>query len=409
MKILHRLAIPTLAILCLLFVHQVILLAPHPRTGKPIRKPHYDINLSRFTELQFTLGDERGVLKTAAAQLESTYVPSHLDESLENALKEAAVMTFNSRVVANLKHMIYRALQYFGWSHSDASGFVRRAHLYVASTEQFQALLPEINVSLVDASQVIQVVDVGSGSGTETAKLAEALELSISINPPPATTKNPLQHVNVTCFESAASLRHQLRSRGFTVADSLEEIADNSIHVGALLNVLDRCDNPIDLVRAMLQKLRQATSEQYDGGYLMIGIVMPFKGGQVLEGTWGNDGKSASRRPRNRLVLPSITATKKRKGWTEFQAAHFYAGLLHHIPQLEVVRWTRLPYVSIGGIQFTHSTLDMVLMVLRRPRSGTNNNNDSTETVPLPEGENEIESVGKDGSEDPAEMDKTEL
>ena len=196
---------------------------------------------------------------------------------------------------------------------------------------------------------------------------------------------------------------------GFTVADSLEEIADNSIHVGALLNVLDRCDNPIDLVRAMLQKLRQATSEQYDGGYLMIGIVMPFKGGQVLEGTWGNDGKSASRRPRNRLVLPSITATKKRKGWTEFQAAHFYAGLLHHIPQLEVVRWTRLPYVSIGGIQFTHSTLDMVLMVLRRPRSGTNNNNDSTETVPLPEGENEIESVGKDGSEDPAEMDKTEL
>ena len=43
----------------------------------------------------------------------------------------------------------------------------------------------------------------------------------------------------------------------------------------------------------------------------------------------------------------------------------FLDALVHRHPQLELASWTRLPYVSSGGVIKTHTYIDMALMAFR--------------------------------------------
>jgi len=45
--------------------------------------------------------------------------------------------------------------------------------------------------------------------------------------------------------------------------------------------------------------------------------------------------------------------------------ARFFEAISRLQPQLEIVRWTRLPYVSSGDSKRTHYTLDMAVAVLK--------------------------------------------
>ena len=46
-------------------------------------------------------------------------------------------------------------------------------------------------------------------------------------------------------------------------------------------------------------------------------------------------------------------------------AVAFLDALVHRHPQLELASWTRLPYVSSGGVIKTHTYIDMALMAFR--------------------------------------------
>ena len=87
--------------------------------------------------------------------------------------------------------------------------------------------------------------------------------------------------------------------------------------------------------------------------------------GRVFEGKLFHPWKRArSRKPLFPLQLLSGLDIPNEKSF-EVNAAKFFEAILRLQPQLELVKWTRLPYVSSGDLKRTHYTLDMAVAVLK--------------------------------------------
>lgn len=335
--------------------------APTPQRGIPINEFAFKVDVA-WLENWATTGEGR--THAAAAALAATFKRNRNAAGPDAALKHflnasaAASASQRGRAVTLAKWNLFWALQrYLGWSRTDASGFLRLATLYVASEEQLGRLAhAALDAPSHDADGAPRsLLDIGAGTGTETAKLAAALGVA------PA---------RVTALESSRALRRALRARGFRAASAPDELHDAPpFTAAALLNVLDRCDAPATLVDA-------AVAAVAPGGVLMLATVLPFKA-KVFEGRVGAKwGKPASRAPRKPLKLV-------RRAWPaeapdfEAGAAAFLDAISRRHPQLELASWTRLPYVSSGGTKTTHSHLSMALMAFR-----VNSNNTSRQQQP---------------------------
>ncbi|KAH8064959.1 hypothetical protein JL722_1849 [Aureococcus anophagefferens] len=187
--------------------------APTPRRGKAIGVVDYKVDAAWLRDR----GD------AASAKLATTFVQSKRDVTLEAFLAESrrAGATRVGRIALYaVDHYLFWALQrYLGWSRPDASGFLRKASLYVASEAQF---------ARIAGAGAPALLDVGSGTGTETAKLARALGAS-----------------RVVAVETSAPMRRQLGA-----ASAAAAIPAGPFGAAALLNVLDRCDDPGGLLDA---------------------------------------------------------------------------------------------------------------------------------------------------------------
>ena len=330
------------------------LVLPQAKPGARITMRHYSVNLTDLLSAQEVWGLE-GVASgervlEAAEQLATSFIQLEKDAETKLYLRELAdaTTTLFGRFKARVSYFLLWSLQYYlGWSRPDASGFVGNS-LYVASEKQFELLLARAMPDLDTAKRSsLRLLDVGSGRATETQKLTAVLEIGSQ---------------NVTCVETSERQRAAVRSKGFNVSSSLafDEIGmgQPSFAVAALLNVLDRCDEPAELLNSTLNLLSP-------DGILLIASVLPFTS-FVHEGRkgvkWGKPGK---RRPKSPLALPSFPGNQ---GF-ERQAAALLAGitmsLQEHGRKFEVGAWARLPYLSSGNFKKTHFVLDMSLMALR--------------------------------------------
>ena len=178
------------------------------------------------------------------------------------------------------------------------------------------------------------------------------------------------------------SHRKVLENKGYSVTSSIPNIevkADESqsyqplFSFVSLLNVLDRCDNPKALLEGAISSLQP-------GGHLLLSIVLPFSG-RVFQGKLFHPWKRArSRKPLFPLQLLSGLDIPNEKSF-EINAAKFFGAILRLQPQLELVKWTRLPYVSSGDLKRTHYTLDMAVAVLKlNPHPP---NDDKSSVVPI--------------------------
>lgn len=326
---------------------------PRPSPGRPITNARdYGANLAalRRSRARWPGVVHEGVHE-AAARLADTFVESRVDDELRDFLRtsEATTATAIGRFVAVAKRFSFYALQrYLGWSWPDASGFVRRAKLYVASEDQFRTLLLGENdddekSKKRRSEKPTTLLDIGSGRGTDTAKVAAVLEALPE---------------NVVCVETSTSMRRHLAHRGYRAVDSLGDNEISSFDTVAVLNVLDRCDDPVGLLSAAVDRLGS-------GGQLLLATVVPFRG-KVHEGRllskWG---KAAGRRPRHPLALDDTADKGDASDKFESRLSAFLEAVLRSRPELELVRWTRLPYVSSGDVKRTHYTMNSALMVLR--------------------------------------------
>ena len=161
--------------------------APAPRRGNPIRELLYDVKLERLEN---------------ETMLANRFLKSQPDAELAAFLAESAAATNSTlgRMRALAKRRLFWGLQrWLGLSRTDASGLLSMATLYVGSHQQFRALVNGTASSLLD---------VGSGTGTETQKLASILEAD-----------------DVACLESSKAMRVTLRGMGFRAEPTAETVS----------------------------------------------------------------------------------------------------------------------------------------------------------------------------------------
>ena len=205
----------------------------HRQNGTPVTPRMYAVELGRLN-----------------AGLAPTFIQSWRDDATERFLADASFDRCN-RTKLRRHHqdfLRFRSAQAQGLSRTDASAAHLRVTLLVASTEQFRRVLAP-----AQASAPAALLDIGAGRGEATAALASALGV-------PAT--------GVTIMEAAALIRRKLvAERGFRAVSSFGELGPaERFGAVALLNVLDRCDDPMGLLSTAVRALRP-------GGVLLVATV----------------------------------------------------------------------------------------------------------------------------------------
>ena len=278
--------------------------------------------------------------RTSVPSLASAFVQLKRDAATNTFLAAAAQegLTREGLEMMNARFKQFlRAMREQGMSRTDASAKYLNRTMLVGTPQQFRTLLVGGGVSSVRS-----LLDIGSGQGAVTASLAEAMGLNAT---------------QVTAMESSSPLRHQLAQAGYHTISGFTELAGHGFGAVAVLNVLDRCDDPSGLLRAAVDALEPH-------GFLLVATVLPFCGKVYI----GKKGETHAHRPPSKpLALPPGA----RCGSDPFEknVASFAAYALSGLP-LRIVAWTRVPYLSSGGAQQSHYMLDNALFLLRKAAGG---------------------------------------
>ena len=313
--------------------HVVANLAETPRPGPAITPAMYSVSFPK--------------LRTSESpSLVSTFVASHRDADTDAFLDQCER---NGRNIALLKHIRAQHSKYVdaqrmrGLSRTDAGALYLNHSMLVATPAQFRALLSQASPQTTGASAgrssepvPRSLLDVGAGRGEVTAALASALDVTAA---------------QVTVVEASRPLRRQLASAGYHVSCSLDELPDGSFGVVSLLNVLDRCDTPHELLAAALRVL-------HPRGLLLVATPIPFC-------STIHDGKvgmiDAHRPVKMPLQLSQGCASQSP---FELHVAAFVRAAFAPLP-LQLLAWTRVPYLCTGGAWRTYYHLEDALFVLR--------------------------------------------
>ncbi|CAH8468276.1 unnamed protein product [Dicrocoelium dendriticum] len=223
-------------------------------------------------------------------------------------------------------HAIAKAVLTWFMTSTSINGLLRRGSMFVYSSRQFASLL-----DLTDGTKLEMLLDLGAGDGMVTAKMAPFFEC-----------------VYVT--ELSRPMQWLLQERNFNIIDidAWYPTAESDIScslrydVVSCLNVLDRCDKPLTMLRQIKSVLRPGT------GRLVLGIVLPLK--QYVEAT-------SDHRPSEVLDVPTSAQ------W-ETQLSDFILNVLRPL-HFDLLRWTRLPYLCEGDFSQSFYYLNEVVLVLR--------------------------------------------
>ncbi|KAF7496224.1 Methyltransferase-like protein 9 [Sarcoptes scabiei] len=177
--------------------------------------------------------------------------------------------------------------------------------------------------------QNLAMLDIGAGSGSITSKLSKYF-------------------LATYVTELSITMRYRLRSRGYSILDAerwnqtVNSGGHNCIRFNLIscLNVLDRCDRPL----TMLYRIRDSLKSS--DGYLLLAIVIPIK--QYVE-------NKSTHLPEENLSIQGDCF--------ECQVESFYQNIL--IPSgFDVIRWTKLPYLSAGSFECSYYyLLDSVFLL----------------------------------------------
>ena len=326
----------------------------------------------------------------------SKFLESHLDEGTENFLAEycsgteGCGMTF----LGNMIRMFY--------SLTDSNAILQRGQMHVLSSAQLQLLLgPELEQGTLPRPSTL--LDIGAGDGNVTEKLKPILTAE---DDPVGGAK---WKDRVVTTELSNYMVKRLRERGFACAQTTnitseelsphlrcgsEDDAKPSFDLITLFNVIDRCDKPLSLLR-QIKELLTAADQGCPNGLLLLAVVLPWGpfvedgnqqkepseplpacsrrlvwpvpqselGEEVSHRRWLGEGEPLNQEqtPISRTNLESNCACcapfEKCVDWFVWNTL---------IPQgWEVIRWTRVPYISAGDMNCPYYALDNAVFVLQ--------------------------------------------
>ncbi|XP_077503106.1 protein-L-histidine N-pros-methyltransferase isoform X2 [Amblyomma americanum] len=260
--------------------------------------------------------------------LRSQFVQCELDADTQTFLD---VSTEKSNWLGTqIMHALARL--FFGWfvTRTTLNGFLGRGSMFVFSTRQFLRLL-RLDAESTAAPLFSSLLDVGAGDGNVTAAIA------------------PL-FCQVDVTEKSPAMRRTLSRRGFRVLDAatlrpagLDDDGEPQLYdVVCCLNVLDRCDTPLALLRMLKARLTSPA------GRLVLAVVLPLS--QYVEA-----GKRGTK---------PLEVLRVRGSTLEQQVESLYRDVMAPAGFI-LESWTRLPYLCEGDLEQAYYWLDDIVMVLR--------------------------------------------
>jgi len=280
-------------------------------------------------------------------ELRTTFVSSTFDEATQAFLSDckAASATRQGRIVLHGRHQTYLAIQrVLGWSHTDAAGWLGHVKLFPASEAQLRrTLISTRQPTMTGAEGTTMLLDIGAGEGTVTEILSAALGVK--------------KAGHVWTVETSPPHQQSLAQRGYHSVSSFDELPPKStFDAVALLHVLDRCDQPLDLLELTAKRVAP-------GGLLILATPLPF-----CAKVWsGRFGRVLNSRPPDAPLQLTPRGGCDDEPPFEMSVSAFAASVLAPLRDVGLVveSWTRLPYLSCGTAK-THHALDSALFILRR-------------------------------------------
>ncbi|XP_019870274.2 protein-L-histidine N-pros-methyltransferase [Aethina tumida] len=275
------------------------------------QKQQHDEFLSHFDKKIWYQCD----LKRLPDDLASKFVQLHPDDETNKFLIRSEEKS--DWIFTQLWHSLVKFFLSWFMTHTAINGWLQRGSMFVVSQPQFLKLVREKEGWVGDT-----LLDLGAGDGEVTAHLA------------------PLFN-KVYATEACATMRGLLQRKGYQVLDLDNWYEDRKFDVISCLNLIDRCDKPLEILKQIRQSLRP-------DGRVLLAVVLPFSA-YVESG-------APDFKPQE--LLPINGSTFEEQVRSAVHEVFAPAGF-------EVESWSRVPYLCEGDLQQSYYWLDDAIFVLK--------------------------------------------
>ncbi|CAF2045488.1 unnamed protein product [Rotaria magnacalcarata] len=179
-------------------------------------------------------------------ELRELFHEFHEDEETTEFIDQSQNRSDN--IPLQVLHSLASSLLTVFIARTSANGLIGRGRMFVYSTNQFKTLLGLDNNSQFKFKSLL---DIGAGDGSVTRRMASLFE-------------------KVYATEMSKVMQWSLSTCGYEVLD-IDQWGDIKFDVITCLNVLDRCEKPLSL----LKNIREHTNPNH--GRVIMSLVLPFK------------------------------------------------------------------------------------------------------------------------------------
>ncbi|KAK9964976.1 hypothetical protein ABG768_004097 [Culter alburnus] len=250
-------------------------------------------------------------------RVRSVFVQSHLDAETQAFLRKSEEKS--SWLFTQLYHSLFSTILSPVVSRTSINGFLGRGSMFVFSNEQFRRLL-----QIGPEWKGRRMLDLGAGDGGVTEVMG-------------------CHFKEVYATEVSTPMKWHLQRKNYSLL-GIDEWHRTGFQYDLIscLNLLDRCDEPLQLLQDIKKSLVPET------GRLVLAAVLPFQPYVETGGSW---------------VRPKEHIKVEGKTWEE-QVTHLSADVFLKMGfELEAV--TRLPYLCEGDMYKDYYMLDDAVFVLK--------------------------------------------
>ncbi|KAM9462256.1 protein-L-histidine N-pros-methyltransferase isoform 2-T2 [Clarias gariepinus] len=245
------------------------------------------------------------------------FVQSHLDNDTQTFLERSVEKS--GWVFTQLYHSVFSTIFSPVISRTSINGLLGRGSMFVFSQDQFRQLL-----QISPDWKGERLLDLGAGDGGVTEVMSPHFK-------------------EVYATEVSLPMRWQLQRKNYKLLEIDDwQNTDFQYDIISCLNLLDRCDKPLELLRDIKKALLPVT------GRLILAVVLPFQPYVEIRGRW--------ERPAEHVHVKGRT-------WEE-QVKDLSEDIFHSVG-FEVEAVTRLPYLCEGDMYQDYYVLDDAVFVLK--------------------------------------------
>jgi len=222
-------------------------------------------------------------------------------------------------------HSLAKSVMKWFYSQTDINGYLQRGSMFVFSKEQFNTLMLKADVAPPEGDRFGSLIDLGAGDGRPTMNMAHLFH-------------------RVYATEASWSMRSLLEKKNISVLE-IEDWArghkEDKYDAVSCLNLLDRCERPLTLIRQIKGALKP-------GGFLIVALVLPFR-------PYVEFGSNGDHKPVEKLPIQGKTFTDQIGPVIQ----------LFRTEGFELKAWSRVPYLCEGDSTRSVYSLDDAVFVFQ--------------------------------------------